>query len=498
MCDAVGGVNGLTQGVLQGLAAKNSTTQILLRANSWSRYLTFIKMRDVKVSEADQAGNAWTLASLMSYYAPMLDGYILCASDLATESASVAVSLSGILNAVVVTPDNEQRAKDAGLQMVIDVTDKDDAWLRESEYFNLLAYDVAVEQPVTMAPKLVDYAAMAGAYCYYYNGNVREEHAKQFEFLDDGAVVIGWNGTLGEYETVYSLSEENACLIPADHAYNLSTLSSFAGEGKLNEKQYADKDSEKAHIEDEAKHTVCFVMSDGDNLQWMLNDYCGTNWFGSPLRGQFPMTWGLPALAGELALPMVEYFKQAQTGKDEFIMQLSGLGYTFPSKWDARARDDMAERLADAMADRGFRYLNILDDHGFTEENMASFTQFDDTVQGIFYTDYGNYAGYEGKILWSNDVPVVAARYRLWAGLEDGSLENIAKSINKATANVYNEDAYSFIIVHAWSGVNANGELVSGGNTMNAVEKLIGMFDEDVEVVSASEFMNRVRENLMP
>ncbi len=30
-------------------------------------------------------------------------------------------------------------------------------------------------------------------------------------------------------------------------------------------------------------HTVCFLMSDGDNIQWMLNLFAEDNrWFGSP------------------------------------------------------------------------------------------------------------------------------------------------------------------------------------------------------------------------
>lgn len=488
------GADGVTLGTLQGLAAKNSDTHILLRAGAWSLYLPYMQNAGAEVLEKDENGKNWTLSSLLSYYAPELSGYILSSP----ESLNVAISLAGLLNAVVVQPENEQTALNAGLYMIMDARDKDDMWLRSSEYFAQLSRAVAVEQPASMAPKLVDYAVMAGAYFNFYDGSNANEHADMFEFLDDGAVLLGWNNVLGEYETVKSLSKLNACLIPADHACNLSTLSSFFGEGEVNVNLYASEDLDQSNVNNTDVHTVCIVMSDGDNLQWAMNDYAKkTFWYGSDLRGSFPMTWGLPALLGDLALPMLQYYAGQQTAKDEIIMQLSGLGYTFPSNWDEDAKRSMAQTLADTMSQRGMRYMNILDDHGFTAQNMDAFTS-QSQIAGIFYTDYANYAGYNGEILWSNGVPVVSARYRLWSGINGCDPESIAGSINSAPTGIYSENAYSFIIVHAWSGLDANGNFVASGDTMAAVAKLVSLLDKDVEVVSASEFMNRIKDNLAP
>ncbi len=490
---AVSGANGVTLGTLQGLAAKNSETQILLRANSWSLYLPYIQNEGVTICETDESGADWTLATLLSFYAPELSGYILSSS----ESLSVAISLAGLLNAVVVQPSNEQLALNAGLCMIMDARDKDDLWLRSSEYFAQLSRTVAVEQPTSMAHKLVDYAVMAGAYFNFYDGSQANEHADMFEFLDDGAILLGWNNTLGEYETVSSLSKLNACLIPADHAYNLSTLSSFFGEGKVNNELYSSENVDPPSTRNDV-HTVCIVMSDGDNLQWTMNDYAHkTYWYGSELRGTFPMSWGLPALVGDLALPMMQYYADQQTSQDEFIMQLSGLGYTFPSNWDEDAKRSMVQTLAETMARRGFKYMNILDDHGFTAQNMSAFTA-QSAIEGIFYTDYANYAGYNGEILWSDGVPVVSARYRLWSGIGGCDPESIANSINSASTDIYSTNAYSFIIVHAWSGLDADGNFVANGDTMAAVAKLVSLLDGDVDVVGASEFMNRIKANLSP
>lgn len=496
LADCPSGDNGLTLGTLQGLAAANSTTQILFRANSWDKYLPYIKNDapegfGVKVAEKNSDGFAWTLDTLLAEYAKELDGYIL--TDTGDESVYVAITLAHHLNAVVVTPTNVAAAERAGLSLVLDVSGYDDAWLKKSEYFDLLNTEVAVEQPANMAPKMIDYAVMTGCYINFYDGTEINRHNAMFDFLDDGAVVLGWNNTLGEYDTVKSFSEMNVCMIPSDHAYNVSTLSGFERAGKVNQEQYAEEKSYA--VEDEKRHTVCFIMSDGDNMQWMLNDFSSSRWYGSDLRGLFPMTWGLPALLGDLAHPMYMYYMNTQESSDEFIMQLSGLGYTFPSKWDADERDAMAERLGDTMAARGIKYMNLLDDQGFTEQNLHSFTQ-QDGIEGIFYTDYANYAGYHGKIMWVDDKPVVSARYRLWSGPEDGSLEAIARGINNAPADVRNEQAYTFVIVHAWSGMNSNGDFSGGGSSMEAVDELILMLDDNVDVVTASEFMGRINHYL--
>ncbi len=494
LANAPTGADGVTMGTLQGLAAKQSSTQILLRANAWSLYLTNIQSAGTIVRETDALGKAWNLASLLAYYAPQLSGYILSSQA----SLSVAISISGVTNAVVVQKENEQLAIDAGLTLLLDVSDKDDAWLRQSEYFGLLSRSVAVEQPASMAPKLIDYAVMAGAYINFYQGTQSGEHTVMFDFLDDNAVILGWNNVLGEYATVRSFADVNACLIPADHAYNLSTLSSFAGDGKLNETLYATEESNKSHVNNTSVHTVCIVMSDGDNLQWALNDYAtNPSWYASPLRGKFAMTWGLPPLLGDLALPMMQHYGAEQSATDEFIMQLSGLGYTFPSRWSAEAKASMASRLSSVMRARGMRYMSILDDHGFTAENMNAFTS-QDGIEGVFYIDYDNYAGYQGAMLWSNSVPVVSARYRLWSGLDGCDPQSIASSINQAPVGITNQDAYSFIIVHAWSGLDKEGNLVASGDTMAAVDQLVSLLGDQVEVVTASEFMNRIKDNVKP
>lgn len=473
---------------LQGLVANSSDEQILISVGGgYSKYIGQITGEwGCKVRESVSSKPA-AFASLVEYYRKSVDGYILCSDRTDSESGSVAVSLAGLLNAVIVTPQNKKVCDDLGMKCLLDVTDKDDAWLRSSKYWSKLSREVAVEQPLSMAPKLVDYAVMSKAYFSFYNGHDASAHQKKYGFLDDGATVFGYNNTLGEYDTVKSFGSENLQMIPADHAYNLSTLSGFKAS------EFSQKTARTEVAKGKKAHTVCIVMSDGDNVQWVLNDFSESKWFANSNRGKFKMGWGLPATAVDLIAPMNSYLYGAMSDKDEFIMQLSGLGYTFPSKWSAAERDKMAAKLSEYMERSDLRFAEILDDGGMKESVVSSFTK-QKGIDGLFYIDYADYAGMKGKLLWSNDKPVVSARYKLWADMPGSSPEDISKAVNAASTDPADADSYSFIIVHAWSGLN-DGKLAPNGNTMDAVAKLVSSFDSDVQVVTPSEFMDLIITN---
>lgn len=479
----------LTLASLQGLAAKNCEEQILIMGGSYSIYQKHLTDNwNCKFTGALN-GKATTVSGLIGHFMNSFDGYILCSADPSSPSGSVAVSLSGILNAVIVTPNNRKFCDDLGLECLIDVTDKDDNWLRSSEYFAKLNRSIAFEQPLEMAPKLVDYAVMSGSYFSFYNGHSESEHSEMYSFLDNGAIVFGYNNTLGEYGTVRSFSGENIQLIPSDHAFNLSTLSGFA----INEAEQKTKDTNETTAPN--KHSVCIILSDGDNMQWFLNDFATSGkWWNNSNRGKFNMGWGIPPTAIDVIAPMHTYLYDTMTEKDEFIMQISGLGYTFPSRWNPSELDKMTEKLAEYMKRNDIRYAEILDDNGFNAETLSHFTKHEE-IEGLFYIDYANYAGKNGEIIWTNGKPAVAARYRLWANMEDGSISAIASAVNNASTDPTKSESYSFIIVHAWSGLSGT-KIVPNGSTLNAISRLISNFDSDVEVLTPSQFMERIQNNI--
>lgn len=476
---------------LQGLAAKYSEEQIFVNAGAGGLFLPYIKDDwGVKLS-ATVDSKQINLENLAAHYKDNIKGYILCSMDSGDDSIDVAISLAGLLDAAIATKANRKTLDNLGYECILDVTECDDQWLRESEYWDQLSRDIAFEQPSSMVPKLADYAILCGAYFNFYDGRNNNEHKAMYKFLNDNAIVFGYNNTLGEFDTVKSFSELNIQMLPSDHAYNISTLSGFSVDS-LTQKRASD-----AAVDVENVHTVCFLMSDGDNMQWVLNNFATeTKWFGSPLRGTFDMGWGIPPTSVDLIAPMATYLYDSMTERDEFVMELSGLGYTFPSKWGSEQRQAMAGELSEYMKRSDLRFAEILDDNGFNESVVSDFTA-QDGINGLFYIEYSHYAARNGKIIWTNGKPTVSAHYRLWANNTDSSIEMLSKRINNASTDPTDEKAYSFIIVHAWSGMK-DGKLSDGGNTMEAISALIEKFDDNVEVVTPSEFMDRLIANCKP
>lgn len=468
----------LTLASLQGVLANVSETQILIRHGAYAQYLPYT---DAAVSEAQPDGSPWDTAALLAAYGNLAAGYVLCDDA----GAAAAVSVAGVLQAVIIPKALQSAAESAGLTCLADVRGWSDETLRESEYFGRLHRQIAVEQPVDMAPKLVDLAVMGGLYFGFSASDKVKDHTKTFAFLDDNAVIFGWNNVIGEHDTVESFSRLNACMIPADHGCNYSVLSGFAGTAFTQKTQTAD-------LPAGPRHTVCLVMTDGDNMQWMTSSFISWSHFGSPIRGEFPMGWGIAAAIDTVAPPMARYLFENMTPNDEFITQISGVGYTFPSKWKNKAAlAEMAAQLNTHMKNTDTSVAVVLDDVGFDSPALDTLLSQPD-IDALFYFDYGNYAQLKGTVRRVNGKPVISARYRLWNNRKGSSPEEIAASINAASKDSTRLDSYSLVAVHAWSGVDENGDFIEGGSAMLAVQRLVNALGEDVIVVTPSQFAQMV------
>ncbi|MBQ7364235.1 MAG: hypothetical protein IJW46_01410 [Clostridia bacterium] len=475
---------------LQGILAATSDERIVISYDkSAQNFTTVIKTYYKDTCSFKNLSSVWYY---LKQHPTVVKGYIL--TDLGDDSVNVATSLAGILEAIIVTPENESNAKANGLTCLLDVREYDDAWLRKSEYFARLNKDITFMLSPDGIEFLRDYAIFNHAYLFTDADTSQLSLRSRVSHMNPGFTVLGWNNNCGEHGTVSVLSALNGCLIPADYAKNIATLASYP----LASAHQKTKDTAASG---KGKHTVCLVMSDGNNLQWVLNDFMtSSKWFSSMKRGKFPFAWGLPAAMIDIASPAFMYYYKNMKANEEYIMELSGLGYTFPSKWkDKNALATMQSKVIESMKRADMSVLEILDDVTLSQTVVDTYYQGflkDEAILGALYIDYGNYAAYQGKIFWTNQKPLVTAKYRLWAGTD--SIEDIAAAINRASTDETSEHAYTFITVHAWSGLDSDGNFVAGGNTMEAVYQLVTMLDKDVELVTPSEFLSRITENVAP
>jgi|AGTN01.2.fsa_nt_gi hypothetical protein len=471
-----------TLSTLQGQLAKKGPEQIYIDNAVADSFLDII-IRDYapEITEAE----TW---ELVEDYAGMLGGYILVNDD--GERASVATSLCSPLNAIIVTESNRSLAESKGLTMVLDARDKTDGWLRESQYFASFNKKIAFSNLDTLGIYLRDYAVLIGGYFYDpADFTSSSAHSAALGFLDDNFIVLGWNPVLGEFQAVSDASKLNGSVVAADFAANLSTLSGFGIKNIFQKRETPAGGGEN-------KHTVTFVMTDGDNLQWCLKDYpLSEKWFGSPYRGAFDMGWGVPASMIDLASPALKYFYENMTARDNFILSLSGTGYTFPSKWkNPEALDRMAGELNSIMEREDLKILEILDNAGL-DTNPDAYLYFtkQPAIEGILYIDYTNYARYKGEISWIGGKPIVSAKYDLWSGME--SVQSLADKLNDGFRDPSSVGGYSFVIIHCWSGLDNSGNIVDGGNTMNGVKAVVDLLEEDIDVVTPEVFMERIIRN---
>lgn len=185
-----GVANQITLATLQGLSTLYSSEQIFVVREDNEALLASLVEGGAVITDHNDAEQTWTLGRLLCYYSNRLGGYILCSMDTASESMEVAVSLAHYLNAVVVTPENEEVAQAAGLLRVADVTDKDHAWLRTTPYFEKMSKTLAIEPDMAQGVAFVDYAVMSGCYYYDYRDHDEYMHVQSFKHLDAGAYLL--------------------------------------------------------------------------------------------------------------------------------------------------------------------------------------------------------------------------------------------------------------------------------------------------------------------
>eukprot|EP00041_Stephanoeca_diplocostata_P006420 m.83693 g.83693 ORF g.83693 m.83693 type:complete len:201 (-) comp16351_c0_seq9:3877-4479(-) len=145
-------------------------------------------------------------------------------------------------------------------------------------------------------------------------------------------------------------------------------------------------------------HTVCFVMSDGDNLQWLLGPWAtDPSWFASPQRGSVPISWTLSPALVDLAPAMLHYVQRHASPLDAFVVSPSGFGYTYPSKISNLPQ--FANLTASYMGQMGVdaRVVNVID-QAYDASSLQEMLQYA-AVDAVFSYTYGAcYSGEQGAI----------------------------------------------------------------------------------------------------
>ncbi|UGU14916.1 PA14 domain-containing protein [Sinomicrobium kalidii] len=415
---------------------------------------------------------------LLTRFSGKLDGYILCHPK--DRSTNAAISLAGVMNAVAIPEDIEQTAIDAGLTRLLDVREKDESWVL-ANYGDLFSRTMASYQQSSddRVNHLADYSTFTGAFQFWDDSATGTLADSVYKRMNKGATYFGWGA--GEYETVEQLSLHSGVIHPSDWAPNMSTLTNIPPVRKT----FRQKDPEKAFEVVPDVHTVCFVISDGDNVQWLLGSHDSPSSWNNPNRGRVNLGWTIsPALAELAPIVYEKYVDNALTtpeGRNVLIAGPSGRGYHLPGRYPDADLEEECNLLNNYMKRADLRIVNIIDADDSDNDPSAYLKQ--DNIDALFYYSYGaNYTGRQGEIDWYNGKPSIGGRYTLWGTLS--SPRSLATQLNQASTDIYSEDGYSLIPVHVWSrGVD---------DVLDCIERL----GPNVRVVAPDEFVWLVRKNL--
>ncbi|MFC7620817.1 GxGYxYP domain-containing protein [Microlunatus sp. GCM10028923] len=394
---------------------------------------------------ATRADDPW---GLVDRFADRVAGYVLYRSGGPT--INVATTVAGVEGGIAVSEALEPTAIEHGLRRLADVRERDDAWAWRT-YRGQLRSDLVVEQKADpevglFTHQLRDYATMAGAFTFY-DGN-SDFRRSVVEDLDPDAAVIGWgDARQGEDGFVGVSSAAGVVTLPGDWAGNLACLSG------ISLPSLQQRAPVRPRTPEPGRHHVAFVVTDGDNVQWLLNDLpTSQNWFGSPRRGTFDLGWGVPPSAIDLAPSVLDwYYRNASAGRheDRFVVGPSGGGYLYPSRYP---RDELTlhtAELARTMERADLGVVQILDFESFDDADLWSAYLRHDQITGLIYLEYSRYDGLRGRVRWVEDKPVISARTMLWEGLS--SPAQVIETLNAAGTDPTSVDGYSVVMLHCWS-----------------------------------------------
>ncbi|MHB2149609.1 GxGYxYP domain-containing protein [Calditrichota bacterium LG25] len=457
----------LTIETLQGVLAQTKPKIYRLANDGDAQWLEDLKNNyGVEVDYSLQAN----FEALLSHFKNDIAGYIVC--NVNDQTVNTAISLCGITKAVAITAENIPILEALGIPLLKDVRNTDDAWFF-THYADSINNKILCYQMEDRFTFLADYAVF-GKMITFYSPLTSALTQNIFAFMQPNSPLLGWGSD--EFQLVYHSSANSIPVHPADWAKNLSTLTNFSVSLK---QQTATPDTQIT----ENVHTVCFVMTDGDNVQWLLNDFTtNSRWYGSPNRSQVKLGWTISPALSELAPTVMKYIydraDDSDNGKDYFIAGPSGLGYIFPDRYKNLAT--YASLTSQFMEKADLRIINIIG-NTMAEEYLKPFSE-QQNIDAIFFYYFSNYSGGKGKINWINGKPVITGRFNLWEGFE--TPESLAEKLNYSSTDIHSEKGYSLIPVHVWS------------KGVDDVLRCISLLNKNVKVVTPDELVYLIRKNL--
>jgi hypothetical protein len=411
-----------------------------------------------------------------------VDGAIVY--NLGTHSLNTAVSLCGIKNAVAVDESILDQAEAQGLEIVYDARGQSEDQIFD-QYLHSFSRGIAVEQADTKPAYLRDFAILHHAFTFYgFDSTFRRRVASA---LGPGATIFGWGPS--EFTWISDFSRSAGQGVASDWCVNLSAMSRLPVE-------IPDITPASPDPAEEGQRIVAFVLSDGDNVQWLTGGMpLDSKYFGSERRGEFKMNWEVSPLLAKLAPRVFKYFFDNATDMDGFVAAGSpGYRYIYFEPDDPKGTTDAAQTAPYLDASQ-LSIVSVINDNHGTLDDVVPLLQLPE-VDGVIYKPYSPYNGLRGAMSCSadplgRDKFAVSYKFLLWEGAShpNDTPQAVADAVSEMPSSPLTDPgSYALVNVHAWSW---NGI----GGPIEAVKQTINLLPPNTRVVTISEFFALLNAN---
>jgi hypothetical protein len=469
---------------LAGIVNRNTDGEVLLSPNNGSLpnprfWLDQLKLAYPQVQSQFQTNPTF----FVNRYRSLFTGYVLYDRSVNADSVNFATSIAGITNALVVDPSTVSYATAAGLPQIADTRYMTYGQVY-AQYGSRFNKDMLFHQDTTKDDQLRDYSIMNHGFMFYTDPTALNPYAAD---QNHQGRIYGFGPS--EFDLFYQGSQNNQQVVASDWSWSSSTTAKW--KVPLATQQYH---APANLVTLTNKHYVAFVMSDGDNCQWLTGSYpTDPRWFGSPYRGNFSMTWDLTSTLSEMNPVAFNYlYQHASNGsnKDSFVSS-GGAGLVFPSQYPDNA--GLVASISQSMKLADQKVISILDS---TYDTDSLYPILDDPqVMGMMFKTYDSYyEGRNGALDWHNGKPILSVQFSLWDGADTAL--SIANALNASSDcdGLKDSASYSIVNVNPWSTLGPTGS--GTGDPMSNLNQLVQWLDPTkVEVVTLEELMVQLRNN---
>lgn len=449
-------------------------------------------------------------------------GYILTDIVNNPESGNVAAVAAHVHQAIIVDVRDQAFFDSQGYVMRYDATKKTvaDSW---KEFKDECSNAGLVVMPVQTG-ELRSYAIAHKLFVINLNHQYRSsrdgQNAALFEevlnWLEPNAPVFGWEQGVGEDVFVRRVTKTGNRMVPYDWGYNTDFT---ALDYKNRQKGHVKTDHPKRYDYDTTKNYVSFYLSDGDNIQWMMNNFNRDIYYASQDIEATKFTFGLPVANLNMIAPSwLERLLELQHPRSSVFESFGG-GYFYADEFALdRDREKTLQKAVQTttahLRQHNCKVLGLFTMDCRSADAQAAYKAYieaNNMLEGIIVIQYSPYAAGDGEVFWHKNsdgyhIPVITTKYALWNhGNNRGNQGTPAYVASKI--NLLDKTSFSTVCVHAWSRFTDIGdsndpdaENASGGNVIGvaAAKNCVDRINDDTRVVNLQELIWQMRMHYYP